>query len=83
MVSIVYPRDENDSFYSYIMGALQLLANSNILIVESMNGRVFEINSQGQIVGEYVMPYDDDHAAVIEQAVRFPSDYFQVGSWEC
>ena len=83
MVSIVYPRDENDSFYSYIMGALQLLTNGNILIAESMNGRVFEINAQGQIVWEYVMPYDDDHAAVIEQAVRFPSDYFQVGSWEC
>ena len=40
-------------FYSNIMGEHQWLANGNLLIAETMNGRSIELNPQGQPVWEY------------------------------
>jgi hypothetical protein len=33
------------------------LANGNTLITEGLNGRLFEVTSEGEIVWEYVNPY--------------------------
>lgn len=42
------------SFYSHIGGYVERLTNGNTLITESETGRVFEVDSQGKIVWEYV-----------------------------
>lgn len=81
--TIVYPRTEQSSFYSEIMGTHQLLPNNNRLITESMAGRVFEITPNGKLVWELVAPYDDTHAAMIDSAIRYEQDYFVVQDWTC
>lgn len=79
----LYPASENEHFFSSIMGTHQLLGNGNRLISESMAGRVFEIDSDGEIVWEYIRPYDSSHAALIESAIRYDLDYFSVRDWSC
>jgi hypothetical protein len=67
-------------FYSSIMGGCQRLPNGNTLICESMNGRIFEVTSAGDIVWEYISPYFHDipgigHSNIIFNARRFEPDY--------
>jgi hypothetical protein len=80
---IVYPLDGQQGFYTDIIGTHGLLANGNRLIVESRAGRVFEINHQGDVVWDYVQPYDETHASLIATAQRVNRDYFTIGNWNC
>jgi hypothetical protein len=82
-VHTAYPRDGDPRFYTRIMGAHQRLPNGNRLITESLPGRLLEVNPQGDVVWEYVQPYDDTHAALIQSATRYDADYFQVKDWSC
>lgn len=45
------------SFYTSFVGSTQRLPNGNTLINEGMNGRIFQITKQGEIVWEYQNPY--------------------------
>ena len=82
-VHTAYPRDGDARFFTRIMGAHQRLPNGNRLITESQPGRVLEVDPQGDVVWEYVQPYDDTHAALIQSAIRYDADYFQVKDWSC
>lgn len=44
------------TFFSPVMGGVQRLANGNTLICESLNGRVFEVTPEREIVWDYVCP---------------------------
>ena len=81
--SIIYPQSGEMKFYSSIMGTHQRLPNGNRMITESMAGRVFEIDAQGDVVWEYVKPYDDAYASLIANAIRYDKDYFNVSDWSC
>ena len=56
------------------MGSQQALDNGNILITESLRGRIFEITRSGRVVWEYLNPAEVDgyHASVME-AQRLPA----------
>ena len=82
-VSAVYPKPGSFGFYSYIMGEQQLLENGNYLITDSVHGRVFEVTAEGEMVWEFVLPYDAHYASLFAIARRFPMDYFKVKSWDC
>ncbi|MCP4641897.1 MAG: hypothetical protein GY851_15755 [bacterium] len=57
-------------------GAFQRLPNGNTLIVESDQGRAFEVTPEKEIVWEYVNPHragdDDQYIAVLFHVVRLP-----------
>ena len=57
-------------FYTKIMGTQQLLSNRNLLITDSIHGRAFEINDQGQVVWEYTNIVDDSTVGLMEEAHR-------------
>jgi Arylsulfotransferase (ASST) len=78
-----FPEDATERFYTDLMGTHQALDNGNLLITESMRGRVFEVDEQGKIVWEYVQPFNHERAAIIEDAIRFRYDYFNVTDWSC
>jgi len=80
---IIYPRGDQPSFVSELLGAHDLLPNGNRLIVESRAGRVFEINPKGDIVWDFVKPYDDTYASLIAYAERVDVDFFKVDDWHC
>lgn len=71
------------SFHTDIRGRHQLLGNGNLLLLESTQGRVLEVDSAGTIVWEYVNRYDEKRAAMISDAVRYDENYFTVESWAC
>ena len=48
---------ERKFFSSFISGA-QRLPNSNTLITEGIRGRVFEVTQQGEIVWEFISPFE-------------------------
>ena len=80
---IIYPLEGQPSFLSELLGAHELLPNGNRLIVESRAGRVFEINPEGDIVWDFVKPYDDAYASLIAMAERVDVDFFEVDDWTC
>jgi len=45
------------TFFSSFISSARRLANGNTLICEGMNGRLFQVTSDGDIVWEYVNPY--------------------------
>jgi len=56
-----YSGTDNDrpqwSFYSSFISSARRLPNGNTLIDEGMNGRLFQVTRDGEIVWEYVSPY--------------------------
>lgn len=46
--------DEGHLFYSSTMGSCQRLPNGNTLICEGTWGRLFEVNTKGELLWEYV-----------------------------
>jgi len=78
-----YPGPDQAHFFTRIMGAHQRLPNGNRLITESMSGRLLEVDVSGQVVWEFVDAYDETHAALIQSAIRYPQDYFEVEDWHC
>jgi hypothetical protein len=79
----LFPKYNRQIFYTQIMGTHQRLDNDNLLITESMQGRVFEINKKGKIVWEYMQPFNKTYAAIIGESVRLKYDYFKVKDWSC
>ena len=45
------------SFFTHFTGGAQRLPNGNTLITEGMAGRIFEVNTAGEIVWEFVSPF--------------------------
>jgi hypothetical protein len=44
---------------------------------------VFEVDANGNIVWEFVKPYDEAYASLIAIAQRIPTNYFTVDDWNC
>lgn len=80
---VIYPLEDQPTFFSSIMGRHEPLDNGNRLIIESKRGRVFEINEQGDIVWDYILPYDDEYASLIAEAYRLEESFFEVDNWHC
>ena len=78
-----YGAEERQNMYSRVRGRHQTLGNGNILITESMAGRVFEIDRAGSIVWEFINRYDENNVTSINDAIRYPEDYFTVKDWSC
>jgi outer membrane protein assembly factor BamB len=65
---------DDESFYSKALGSQQALDNGNILITESLRGRIFEITRSGQVVWEYLNPAEVNgfHGYILD-AQRLPA----------
>jgi hypothetical protein len=78
-----YGAKPHERMYSHGLGKVQVLENGNILVTESQAGRVFETNSNAEIVWEFINKFDEKAVADITQAIRYPDDYFTVTDWTC
>jgi hypothetical protein len=74
-----YAGSDEAPFYSETCGANQRLPNGNTLIVESDNGRAFEVTADETIVWEYVNPHrageESELIAALLDVVRLPEDF--------
>ena len=82
-IKYLYGANVDEFFYSGAVGDHQVLPNGNILITESMAGRVIEVTPKGKIVWEYINRYSDEKTVKISDAIRYPSEYLDVADWEC
>ena len=81
--TVVYGGRDGQRFYTQYRGQHQYLPNGNLLVVDSMSGRVFEIDEGGALVWQMINRYDDIDVASVNDAVRYPDGYFAVGDWTC
>lgn len=84
---VYHTGDENQPFYSVILGKHEWLPNGNLLITESMKGRAFEIDQQGKIVWEFVNIVDKEYVGIVEDVHRlsdiYTKDFFDQRIDEC
>lgn len=72
---VYYSGSDDTPFYTDIMGKHQWLKNGNLLITESMKGRVFEIDKSGKIVWEYINITSTGYVGWLEETQRLTSNY--------
>lgn len=69
-----------DMFAPFVSGA-QRLPNGNTLITEGTEGHLREVNPDGEIVWEYISPYDSARSSgvftanAVFRAIRYPLDF--------
>jgi hypothetical protein len=75
----IYEGSEQESFFSMFCGTAERLPNGNTLIVESDNGRAFEVTSAGAIVWEFHNPHrageEGEYIATLFDMVRLPPEF--------
>jgi hypothetical protein len=45
------------SFFSYYISGVDPLPNGNVLVCEGINGRIFQVTRDGEVVWEYISPH--------------------------
>ena len=84
VTEVIYPRGADQFFYTSTAGKHQILDNGNRLITESIAGRVFEIDADGNTVWEWIQePYDDKQVSEVLEGSRYKLSEEQVANWEC
>jgi hypothetical protein len=82
-VSWSFVGDEENDFYSALIGSCQRLENGNTLITESLSGRAFEVTPEGEVVWKWNSPYrsgpNGEGVAVLMEVVRLPPT--DPGTW--
>jgi hypothetical protein len=80
---IIFGGREGQELHTILRGKLELSPNGGLLVTEFEGGRVFETDSNGRIIWEYINRYDSDEVAEISEARIYPASYFQVSDWSC
>jgi len=84
VVEIVYQGSKEAPFYSKYMGKMQFLRNGNLLVTESVRGRVFELSKENEVVWEYISRFDKKNVLLVQEGSRYPKSYFgKVDDWDC
>ena len=83
LTSVRYGGQPTQEMYTRFRGKHQRLDNGHILITESLAGRVFEVDSMGNVVWEFINRYDENAIGIVGGATRYEEDSFQVKDWSC
>jgi hypothetical protein len=59
-------------FFTSSRGKHQILPGGNIVITETLPGRVFEVDPSGRVVWSFVNRYDEQRVAQVQQGERVP-----------
>lgn len=82
-LEVLYGNEEGQGFVTVIRGKLQRTRSGGLMITEFEGGRAFEIDSDGEIVWEFVNRYDDERVIELTEARLYPADHFTVSDWSC
>ena len=66
--------NESIPFYTDIMGKHQWLANGELLITDSKNGRAFQLDKNRKLVWEFINLLDDGRVGIVEEVQRLPAE---------
>lgn len=82
-VKVTYRASPPENFYTHEQGSHQILPNGNMLITETFQGRIFEVNSEGIIVWQYITKWDDERVINPYQAERYEDLYSSYKMAKC
>lgn len=83
-VTVPIPTPRSESLYTPYRGKWQRLANGNMLLTESIAGRVVEVAPDGSTVWEWVAgPYGESGVPEVSKGVRMHLPPEDVASWPC
>lgn len=80
---ILFGEKPGQEMLSVIRGQHELLKNNHIVITEFDAGRVLEVDSEKNVVWEYVNQVDDQYVGEITNAVMYQANYFQEDFRNC
>ncbi|MDC1499057.1 arylsulfotransferase family protein [Amylibacter sp.] len=83
VTEILFGEKPGQEMLSVIRGQHELLPNDGILITEFDAGRVIEVNSDREIVWEYVNEYDEEFVGEVTNADVYPAGYFETDLPTC
>ena len=82
-IRILYPKTNEQAFYTTHGGKVQFLANGNLLITEARRGRVFETDPSGRTVWEWVQErYNDELISEVLEGTRYNITREQIANWK-
>ena len=67
-----------ENFYTWMRGKHQVLDQGHIAITSPQQGRVFEVDQEGQVVFEWINRYDDQRALIVSELVHLKEDFFNI-----
>lgn len=73
---VIFGEKTGQEMLSVIRGQHELLKNDGMLITEFDAGRVFEVDSDKNVIWEYVNRYDENYVGEVTNAVIYPANYF-------
>ena len=73
---VLWGAGKKGKMMSAVRGKVDATPNGGLLITEFEGGRVFETDSGGNIVWEYINRYDQENVAEMTEARVYPADYF-------
>ena len=62
-------------FYSSLVSSAQRLPNGNTVITEGVDGRIFEVTKECEVVWEYVNPHRTEYASLVYRSYRLPYEW--------
>lgn len=81
---VLFPGAGSEPLYTAYMGEWQRLDNGNMLLVESVAGRVVEVTPDGRTAWEWIVePYDEEFVPWVTGAERVPITAEDVAGWTC
>lgn len=86
-VTVRFSGTGDQPFFTDIMGNHQLLPNGNMLLTESISGRVIEIDPSGKIVWEYFNLVGNGRVGLVDDALllsrKFDEEFFAKAASAC
>lgn len=81
---VLFPTPQSDPFYTDVQGKWQMLKNGNMLLTESVPGRIVEVTPNGRTVWEWIHePYGNSKVPSVTKASRHDLTVDEVASWSC
>ena len=75
---VFFEGSKDNPFFTRVMGKHQWQPNGNLSITESMSGRGFEIDRQGNVVWEYINYVEPSIVGVVSEVQRLPLEYTEL-----
>ena len=71
-----------EKFYTWMRGKHEFLPNGHLILSSPQQGRVFELDSNGEVVFEFVNRYDEQKSMLVSELLTLPLDYFEQNAFE-
>lgn len=66
----------SEKFYTWMRGKHEILANNHITLSSPQQGRVFEVDQDGEVVFEFVNRYDDQKSMLVSEIITLPTEFY-------